>query len=84
MNRTFIQGRIVSTQAQIVAFETAAENLATGEIQSYTIDTGQNRQVVTRFNLTELENAIEKLYNRCATLEARLTGGNTVTVGPAW
>lgn len=84
MDRSFISGRIISTKAQIVVFEDAAVALGTGQIQSYTIDTGQTRQVVTRMNLTELEKAIYRLYNLCAMLEARLTGGNVVTVRPAW
>lgn len=84
MDRAFIQDRITSTKAQIIAFENASLALADGTIQSYTMDTGQNRTVVTKLNLTELENAIVRLYNRCATLDARLTGGGTVTVGPAW
>ena len=84
MNRAFIQARITATQTQIIAFENASLALANGTIQSYTMDTGQNRTVVTKFNLTELENAINRLYNRCATLEARLTGGGTVIVRPAW
>lgn len=83
MDRTFITDRITATKAQIIAFEDAALALATNQIQSYTMDSGQTRQVVTRLNLTELENAINRLYNRCATLEARLNGG-TLSLRPAW
>jgi len=82
MDRAFIQGRIDATKTQIVAYETAAEALASGSVQTYTLDTGQTRQTVTRLNLTELQNTIDRLYNRCATLQARLTGGNTVQVRP--
>lgn len=84
MDRSFIQERIDATKAQIVAYEDAMLALASGQIQTYTLDTGQSRQTVTKLNLTELRNVIDSLYNRCAMLEARLTGGNTVTVGPAW
>ncbi len=82
MDRSFIRERIDATKAQIVALENAALALATGEIQSYTLDTGQSRQVVTRLNITELENAIDGAYNRCAILEARLSGGNSVIMRP--
>ncbi len=83
MDVTFIQDRITATKAQIVALETAAEALLSGGIQSYTIDTGQSRQVVTKFEIRSLQNSIDQLYNRCATLEARLNGG-TLHGRPGW
>lgn len=82
MDRSFIQGRIAATKLQIVAYEDAALALA-GGVQSYTLDTGQSRQQVTKLDLGAIQKTIESLYNRCATLEARLSGG-TVTVIPAW
>lgn len=81
--RAFIQARIDATKLQIIAFENASLQLAENEIQSYTMDTGQTRQVVTRLELGALERAIDGLYNRCATLEARLNGG-AVLVRPLW
>lgn len=84
MDSAFIQARITATKAQIVAYETAAEALATGGVQSYTLDTGQSRQTVTRLDLDALQKTIDSLYNRCATLEARLNGSGTVTTRPVW
>ena len=83
MDRTFIQGRIDATKLQIVAYEDAAFALA-GGVQSYTLDTGQSRQTVTKLDLGAIQKNIDSLYNRCATLQARLTGNGTVTVIPAW
>lgn len=83
MDRAFLQGRISSTKQQIVAYELAVEALASGGVQSYTLDTGQTRQTVTKFDLRSLQKTIEMLYNRCATLDARLNG-STVTVVPSW
>lgn len=83
MDNAFIQDRITATKAQIIAYETAAEQLAAGTIQTYTLDTGQSRQTVTKFELATLQRVIDQLYNRCATLEARLNGG-TVTGRPVW
>jgi hypothetical protein len=83
MDRTFIQGRIDATKLQIVAYEDAALALA-GGVQSYTLDTGQSRQQVTKLDLADIQKTIESLYNRCATLEARLNGSGTLTVVPAW
>lgn len=83
MDRDFIQARIDATKAQIIAYEDAATALASG-VQSYTLDTGQSRQTVTKLDLAALQRTIDSLYNRCATLEARLNGSGTVTTRPAW
>lgn len=84
MDASFIQDRITATKALIVAYETASLGLASGSIQSYTLDTGQSRQTVTKMNVIELTRAIDSLYNLCATLEARLNGSGTVHVRPLW
>jgi len=83
MNRTFIQGRIDATKLQIIAYEDAALALA-GGVQSYTLDTGQSRQTVTKLDLIDIQTTIESLYNRCATLEARLNGSGVLIARPAW
>ncbi len=83
MDAAFIQARITATKAQIVAYEDASLALA-GGAQSYTLDTGQNRQTVARPDLEWIQKTIDGLYNRCATLEARLNGSGTVTVVPLW
>jgi hypothetical protein len=82
VDRQFIQERIDATKAAIAAVEAARLALAVGGAQSYTIDTGQSRQVVTKMNLTEIRKTISSLYNECATLEARLTGGGVSNVRP--
>lgn len=84
MDSTFIQGRIDATKAQIVAYETAIDDLIAGNIQSYTLDTGQSRQVVTKMNIATLQSNLDALYNRLCTLEARLNGGNTIAARPEW
>ena len=83
MNRAFIQGRIDATKLQIVAYEDAALALGSG-VQSYTLDTGQSRQQVTKLDLSMVQKTIDSLYNRCATLEARLNGSGTLTARPGW
>lgn len=79
----FLQQRIDATKASITAYEDAETALA-GGVQSYTIDTGQSRQTVTRFNLTEIRKTIDSLYNRLATLQARRNGSGTHTAAPDW
>ena len=84
MNRDFIQARIDATKLQIVAYEDASLALAEGNVQSYTLDTGQSVQKVTKLDLEWMAKAVESAYNRCATLEARLNGSGTVTTRPQW
>lgn len=76
MNREFIKARITATEALIEQFENALEALTVQRVQSYTIDTGQTRQNVTRLDLASLQAQLEGLYNRLATLEARLNGAS--------
>lgn len=84
MDRAFIQDRITATKALIVAYEDAVTALGNqGGVQSYTLDTGQSRQTVTRSDIPALNRMLDSLYNRLCTLEARLNGG-AVTARPAW
>lgn len=83
MDAEFLKARIEATKAQIIAYEDAITALTTGGVQSYTLDTGQSRQTVTRLELSTLNSALDGLYNRLVTLQARQTGG-AVIVGPAW
>lgn len=84
MDSAFLQARITATQTQIATLEDAAASIASGAITSYTLDTGQSRQVVTRANISLINKTIDSLYNRLATLEARLNGSGTVIGRPAW
>lgn len=80
----YLTARINATEAAIEQYEAAELALTTGGVQSYTIDTGQSRQTVTRANLTEIRNGIDSLYNRRATLIARRDGCGVVTTRPSW
>ena len=84
MNSDFLQERIAATRALIIAWETALANLALGNIQMYSMDTGQTKNTVTKLNLATLNAGLDGLYNRCATLEARATGSGVVIVRPAF
>lgn len=84
MRGQFLLDRIEATKTQIIAYETAIEALgAAGGVQSYSLDTGQTRQSVTRYDLPRLTTTLDSLYNRLATLEARAYGGSTY-VRPGW
>lgn len=83
MNTEFWQERLAACQLQVAAYEDASLALASGQIQSYTLDTGQTRQTVTKLDLEWINTAIDSLLNRCATIEARLNGAALQT-RPAW
>lgn len=76
--------RIAATEAQIVAYEDAITALTTGGVQMYSLNTGQTVQSVTKLNLATLQAALDGLYNRLATLNARVYGAGRVNVRPDW
>ena len=84
MDPAFLKERLEKTKALIIAYEDAVTAIVSGQVQAYTLDTGQNVQTVTRVNLSLTQKALDILYNRCATMEARLNGSGTLTVRPAW
>lgn len=77
--------RLTAAQTALAAFEAAELAFATnGAIEEYEIDTGQTRTKVHRSDLGEIRRTIASLYNRVATLEARVSGCGTTRVRPAW
>lgn len=85
MNTTFLKERITKTKLLIEAYEDAILALSTGGgVQSYTLDTGQSRQTVTRYDLDGLNETLDALYNRLCTFEARLNGSGTTHARPCW
>jgi len=84
MDRDFLTNRIAIVQAQIVAYEDMLSAFASdGAIQSYSLDTGQSRQTVSRSQLASVRILLDGLYNRLATFEARLYG-SSITARPGW
>lgn len=84
MDRDFLKERITATKAMIVAYETALTSLGdAGGVQSYTLDTGQSRQTVTRADIPAMSKMLDSLYARLSGLELRLYGG-AITARPAW
>lgn len=80
--------RIVKTRELIVIYEDAIGQLATGA-QSYTLDTGQSRQVVTRQDLGSMRLMLAELEAKLARLEDELAAalygsGGAVYVRPHW
>lgn len=71
----WVTSRITWTQNAIIATEAAIVALV-GGAQSYTLDTGQTRQVVTKVNLSELRNMLAYLKEQLEEQEAELAAIN--------
>jgi hypothetical protein len=82
MATQYLTERIAKTKELIEAWETASLAFAdNGALQSYTLDTAQTRQTVTRgYNI---DGVLDKLYNRLAMLEKRCNG-RALIASPAW
>ena len=81
----FLTESITKTKLVITAYEDAILALAgAGAIESYTLDTGQSRQTVTRADVSSINRIINSLMNRCATLQARLNGSGSGIGRPGW
>lgn len=73
----WLEERITATAALIEAYETAILALSSGSAQSYTLDTGQTRQTVTRQQVGELKNTLAHLDTRLQGYYTRRYGGAT-------
>jgi hypothetical protein len=80
---SWCQDRINAVEKSIEAAEEAESAILSGEVSSYTFDSGQTRQTVTRHQIASLRIHIDTLYNRRATLLARCNGAAR-TVRPDW
>lgn len=83
MDVIFLQARILATQNLIIVLETALLTLSSGSTQSFTLDTGQTRQSVTKKDTPSIQASLDSAYNLLATLEARLYG-SAGQARPGW
>ena len=74
MADAFLETQITATESQITALNEAILFLSTNPHKSYQLDTGQSSQRVTRDNLLELQQQLDILINRRASLQARCNG----------
>lgn len=80
----FWQARLDKVIAMIDVYEDAILALGVGGVVSYSLDTGQSKQNVTKFDLVKLNETLQSLYNMYATLNVRLTGCGTSIVRPGF
>ena len=83
VDASWILARIEATKEMIVSYEEAIMALTIDGVQSFSLDTGQTKKVVTRADLGSIKLAMSEAYTRLFNLEARLYGG-TVTAVPQW
>jgi hypothetical protein len=79
----WIQERITKTKALIVAYEDAILALASGA-QTYSLNTGQTTQSVTKANLSSMRMALDALEDRLRNLQNQLTGSGVFIGRPAF
>jgi len=79
----FLLDQITAIEAQITALNAALLFLSTNPHKSYTLDTGQTRQEVSRDNIKSLQNTVDQLLDSRATLQARCNGASQ-QIRPAW
>jgi hypothetical protein len=73
---TFWADRVAVAMTMLAAYDAAILALI-GGAQSYQLDTGQTRTLVSKVNLASLRIARDGLLNEISTLEARARGAST-------
>jgi len=84
MDVTTLQAEIVTTQAILTQIAAAILALSDITVTSYSLDTGQTVQRVSRENLVDLIKQRALLQNELCMLQARLSGGNVQQALPAF
>lgn len=82
MDATRLATEISNTELLLDAISAAILLLADPTVQTYTLDSGQSIQKVTRNSLRDLIASQSSLENRLCTLQARQTGSGSVLVVP--
>lgn len=76
----FWQERLQKAMVLVGEYEDAISGLLDGSIQSYQLDTGQTRTLVTKQQMSPIYLALSRAENRVSSLEARLCGASSRTV----
>lgn len=81
---TFLCAQLTQLEELITEYQNAALDLATNRIQSFSFDTGQTKETVSKTDVKRLQDVIDQLYNRYVVLCNRCTGHNVVIQRPCW
>lgn len=82
-DNTFWIEQLDKAKALAVSYDTAITFLITNPHKSYTLNTGQSSQQVSRPDLESLQEQLDNILNRIATLEARCYGASA-QIRPGW
>lgn len=80
----FLDEQIAETKTLIKEMQKAMTDLQTGQINSYTVDTGQTKTTVTNQNLSTLTLALDRAYLRLEIIENRRTGEGSFSMSPGF
>lgn len=83
MAETFWINQLTKAQEQAEKLATAIDFLYHNPHKSYTLNTGQSSQQVSRPDLDSLQDQYDRLLNRIATLDARCNGASQ-QIRPTW
>ena len=82
MADTYLAAKKIQVEQVIDALFDTILQLSSGAVQSYTLDTGQGKQIVTREDLSNLNNQLNSYLNMRDVLCARTEGGGTFNIRP--
>lgn len=73
----FLIDELARIEAEIVAYHNAYTALMAGGVQSYTLDTSQTRQTVSKYEIASLKNTYNALMSIRDDLCARIYGASS-------
>lgn len=79
-----LAAQLEEMKAELAIFNSAIRAFASSNIQSYQLDTGQTRQLVTRATLSSFVKQRDSLLNDIVILSNRLCGGGTLHIVPGF
>lgn len=80
----FLKAQLVLVEAAITATITAITAVTTGGLASYSFDTGQTRQTVTKSNLGSIRMQLDNLYSLRGWLKSQICGTGSYYVRPGF
>lgn len=84
LRRTFLQNRVTVIEARIAEYDAAIQNLLSGAIEEYKLDTGQSVTTVRKMNIATLQAAYESALNQLSLYNGMLDQSNVHIGAPSW
>lgn len=84
MSDAFVLTQIANLQALVTAHMASSLEAANAGIQSYTVDSGQDRNTAVRYSVAEVQRTVARIMDQIEMFEARLSGSNIVRVEPGF